>query len=96
MSDLLDVKLMFLEDILLATLSNRLLSTHGRYMGMLPYDTGNGDIVCLLVSCRISVVLRECMPNGFELVREASVHEAKKREAPTPGNGDILANLCIH
>lgn len=96
MDDLTDNELKFLEDIILATMHKRLLFTQEGYIGMVPHETRKEDIVCLLLGCRIPVVLRERSEGGYELVGEAYVHGIMKGEAMTKQNEERLQDFCIH
>ncbi len=94
--DLTDQEVKFLEDIMLASFHKRLLFTQDGFIGMAPYETRKGDIVCLLFGCRVPVVLRKRTEGGYELVGEAYVHGVMKGEAMTKANGERLQDFCIH
>lgn len=94
--DLTNEEKKFLEDILLASLHKRLLFTQDGFIGMAPPETKKGDVVCLLLGCRVPVVLRERIEGGYELVGEAYVHGVMKGEAMTKANEERLQDFCIH
>lgn len=96
LDDLTDEEAAFLEDIYIATLHKRLLFTHEGYIGMAPHHSSKGDKVCLLLGCRVPVVLRERRDGGYELVGEAYVHGIMKGEALTNENHEKLEDFCIH
>lgn len=96
MNDLTEEELTFLEEIGMAMLHKRLLCTHEGYIGMAPHDTRKGDEVCLLLGCRVHVVLRERPKGGYELVGEAYVHGIMKGEAVTLAHSKRLEKFCIH
>ena len=95
-SDLTDEEKKFLEDILLTFTHKRLLITQDGFIGMAPHETRKGDVVCLLLGCRVPVVLRERTEGGYELVGEAYVHGIMKGEAMTMDNKERLEDFCIH
>ena len=96
MDGLTDEEATFLEDVVLATLHKRLLFTHEGYIGMAPHSSSKGDKVCLLLGCRVPVVLRERREGRYELVGEAYVHGVMKGEALTNENFEKLKDFCIH
>ncbi|KAL9133936.1 MAG: hypothetical protein Q9175_004884 [Cornicularia normoerica] len=96
MDDLTGEELTFLDKINLATLYKRLLFTHEGYIGLAPNETWKGDKVCLLLGCRVPVVLRERTKGGFEVVGEVYMHGIMKGEALTEENFQKLEDFCIH
>ena len=96
MTDLTHEELTFLEEISLATTHKRLMFTHEGYLGMAPYRSRTGDKICLLLGCRIPVILRERSEGGHELVGEVYVHGIMKGEALTDANFKRLEDFCIH
>ena len=96
MNDLTDEEVRFLEVIMLTSFHKRLMFTHEGYIGMAPHHARKGDIVCLLLGCRIPVVLRERKEGGFRLVGEAYVHGIMKGEAMTKDNEERSQDFCIH
>lgn len=56
------------------TLSRRLLMTEQGYIGMAPTEARKGDRVCLLLGCRVPVLLRKCEEGGYELVEDVYAH----------------------
>ena len=96
MKDLTNDEVRFLEVIMLASFHKRLMFTHEGYIGMAPDDARKGDIVCLLLGCRLPVVLRKRTEGGYRLVGEAYVHGIMKGEAMTIDNENRLRDFCIH
>ena len=96
MSELTSQELKFLEDIQLATLFKRFLFTHNGHMGMAPHEARKGDRICLLLGCRVPVVLREHKEGGYELIGEVYVHGIMNGEAMIKENHDKLEDFCIH
>lgn len=94
--DLTNVELKFLEQVALATMRKRLLFTYEGYIGMAPHETRKGDKICLLLGCRVPVVLRQRVEGGYELVGEVYVHGIMKGEALTEQNFQRLEDFCIH
>ena len=62
---------------------------------MVPHDTRKGDEVCLLLRCRVPVVLRQRIEGGYELVGEVYLHGVMKGEAMTEENMEKLGYICI-
>jgi len=61
----------------------RLAITKKGYIGALPEDTNNGDVVCVLFGCSVPVVLRkqEEVEHGYKFVGECYLHGFMDAEA---------------
>ncbi len=74
----------------------RLLITHEGRIGMAPHEARKGDKVCILLGCRVPVLLRERQEGGYELVGEAYVQGIMHGESVTDENIDRLEDFEIY
>ncbi len=66
--------LTLLSTLQVVTSCKRLLTTEGGYIGMAPNAARKGDKVCLLLGCRVPVLLRERDQGRYELIGDVYVH----------------------
>ena len=67
--------------------------TEGGYIGMAPNAARKGDRVCLLLGCRVPVLLRECEEGRYELI--GGVYGIMNGEALTEENHRNLQDFEI-
>ena len=85
----------FLDELQNIVLEKRLLVTETGYIGMAPFEARKGDMVCLLLGCRVPVVLRK-FGEGYQLIGDVYVHGIMNGEALTQDNYDKLEYFHIH
>lgn len=71
MGDFMGLVALALQNIMLY---RRLLMTEQGYIGMAPAEVRKADRVCLLLGCRVSVLLRKHEEGEYELVGDVYVH----------------------
>lgn len=86
----------FIDETQGALKHKRLLITQEGRIGMAPHQARKGDMVCILLGCRVPVLLRERQEGGYELVGEAYVQGIMDGESVTDENIDRLEDFEIH
>ena len=66
------------------------------HIGMAPHETEKGDKVCILLRCRVPVIMREHREGYYELVGEAYVQGTMHGELVTDENVNRLEGFQIH